>query len=199
MPIKGILIGSAVAASVAGIAFGGTAVSTAFSSNVTGNATVTADKIDLTANGQKSIDLNVYGLEPGSAAPDRTFYLKNNGPKSGALYLTDVTWNPTNNADGSAPDPTKLLITVSDSKLGKTLLDHARVSDLVGGVVKVLAPGVANSGISAIPAGVDDTITVSVSLDGDAGNDWNGATARVGFNLHLQDLGSSQAHGYVQG
>src|SRR4051794_34622116 len=87
MRVKAIIVGAAATAGVAGIAFGGTAVSTAFSADSNASLTAHGAKLNVTT----SKNLNIEGLEPGGTASDTfTVTNENTGSTATDLVLTKV-------------------------------------------------------------------------------------------------------------
>lgn len=179
MRIKALAISAAATAGVAGLAFGGTAVSTSFSSDAHGQVTMSAAKIALGADG--TLNPTLTGLTPGGSEPFTFTMDTSNSTAPGALSLEIPNWNIVSNGTGGAPRASEITVSVTDAKYGFT---WAKTLDTLIGKNTLL--------FGRVPAGINkDDVTVTVSLDKNAGNEWNGASVKVPFTLHLQDTGKS--------
>jgi hypothetical protein len=89
MKLKRIVIASAAAAGIAGVAFGGQAVSTAFTSSSSGHVHANSASI---AHGYQTGDLTLDNAIPGDSGPSTTIGFTNDG--STAVHLVLTITNP---------------------------------------------------------------------------------------------------------
>lgn len=186
MKIKQGVIALIAAGGTAGLLFGGTAVSTAFTSEQNGAATVAADHVGL---GLTNGTFSVSGLLPGQTVTDSKPVMVDPSSSNAAtaLYLLGGTWTINQAGTGGNPNPADLTVNISIPSLGfsksyneSALAGHTRL--LYSGIPKNTGP------LSA---------TVSFTLAQAAGNDWNGAQVTIPYTLHLQDIAGTDANGYV--
>jgi hypothetical protein len=155
-------MGAAIA--VGTIAFGGSTVTTGFTSVATGNSIhAQAGSVVLTVtNG----NIDVTGLFPGDQ-PQKVkpgVNIANNGTING---LVTVKFGQFHAASGN-PDPSKLMFHI-------TGLGDISAQDLAG----------STQTIGVIPAGQSNTYVVTVWLRDSAGNDWNNADVHINYTVTM--------------
>ncbi len=186
MKIKQGLIALVAAGGTAGLLFGGSAVSTAFTSEQSGAATVTADHVGLQLT---SGTFSLAGLLPGQTVTDPNPVTvdpsSSNAPT--AMYLLGGNWSINRAGTSGNPNPADLTLNIDIPSLHFTR--SYTESALMGHVLPLY---------SGIPAGTKAlTVDVSFTLAQAAGNDWNGAEVTVPYTLHLQDIAGTDSGGYV--
>jgi hypothetical protein len=176
MRIKAIIIGAAATAGVAGIAFGGTAVSTAFSADSSASVAATGAKVAMTTLDK---NMTLTDLVPG-VAQTATFTVTNTSTIGSALSLTDVKFVTGNWGSNNQPPTASALKVSAALKIGSQsypIFTNQPLTTLEAGPLS----------LGNLPKGTQSAdVAISVTLDPNAGNNWNGASASLPFTLHLQ-------------
>ena len=173
MYLKRYIAAAAATVGAGALFFGGTAVSTSFSSETTGNLHAAGQAITLSTPGSGA--LSVSDLAPGAKKQAGTFQLQT-GQNGGNLSLSNVDWQVTKKgSNGAGPDPSELTVSIEDH--GQEI--YHNTLDALLHTSTVIRNGV--------PGKVTETLTVFVTLAQGAGNEWNGAVAEAPFTLHLQN------------
>ncbi|HEV7188773.1 MAG TPA: hypothetical protein VGN28_12835 [Blastococcus sp.] len=179
MNAKRYIIAAAATVGTGALFFGGTAVSTSFSSETTGNVHTAGQAITLST--PRSMSLSVSDLVPGVTKQAGSFELKT-GQNGGNLSLSDVNWQViTNGSNGAAPNPAELTVSIVDAARSQTPVFTRTLDQLLHTSTPIM---------NGVPGNVDETLTVLVTLANTASNEWNGAAADAPFTLHLQNAGS---------
>lgn len=184
MNIKHGLVALIAAGGTAGLLFGGSAVSTAFTAQQSGTASVSADTVSLTTSGT----IDVGGLLPGgTTAPSQLTVDPSGSNTATALYLIGGNWSVVHDGSSGSPQPADLTVNVSIPTLNWS--KSFNESSLMGHVIGLY------SGIPAKTRPI--TVDVSFSLAQGAGNDWNGAEVQIPYTLHLQDISGTDNGHYI--
>jgi hypothetical protein len=219
MKNKRSLIALAAAGGTAALVFGGSAVSTAFTSDV--NQPVTASAANVVF-GSGTVNATVSGLVPGgsqtlvvpvvnnSTTPVDLYLYRvcgadNDGPavsgfnftqsaahNFGTCSYSDVTPTNTGNS-GQVPELSDLTVSSPGTGLdGETLPTLVQGSDPTYG---------SNDGQGAtlieknVPVGASQ-LKLTFSLAQGAGNDWNDLSLKIPMFLHMQDNNGTDANGF---
>ena len=180
--IQRLVVAGLLSGGVAAMAFGGSAVSTAFSSDSSGAMGVHAAHV---AGALQGGTFNVSGLEPGGpASPSQTITIKNTGNTTEAVWVTIDSISKTAGTDGNNPDLSKLNMVTS----------HGTVA--LGGLSS--ATGY-HFHLENLSAGKTDNATVGFSLAQDAGNNWNNASVKIAYTVHFQDISGTDKSSFASG
>ena len=169
--IKRTVIACAAAAGIAGLAFGGSAVATQFTS--TSNTQYAEAQGASTGVVVSGGTFKATGLVPGAdPVLESTLDIHNSGV-DGIVTITFGAFTVITPGTGGSPDPSKLLF-----------------SGFAPGPVTLSAFAVAGNTytLGALASGHDVTYPISVALQGGptgAGNDWNGADAYVPYTVTI--------------
>jgi hypothetical protein len=199
MKLRTGLLALVATGGAAALVFGGTAASTAFSQDASGSITANAATVSMTTS---NMTTTLSGLAPGGSA-STTLYVKNTSTTPAAFYLTNVGFTPTK-AGSSGNNPTSNLITVTvtdtvPSGSGTAtypILTDVPLNNLIGQNTLLTPSSLITSGTGTPPNQLQ-TLTVTFTLAQNAGNNWNGAQAKVPFTVHLQDISGTDASGFV--
>lgn len=184
MKIKHALVALVATGGTAGLAFGGSAVSTAFTAQQTVNATVGGASVKLSADSSFAI----ANLVPGGHQ-STSFNVKTSTTTTTDMYVNvGNPYGETAGSNGQPPNMKDLYFQVKDTDgyVNTPTYNWAQLNNHWTQVAQ------------SIPAGTyTDSVTVTVWLAQSAGNDWNGAAGTIPVTLHLQDNSGSDANGYV--
>jgi hypothetical protein len=190
MNVKRSLIALAATGGVAALAFGGTAVSTAFTSDQTGQATAESSFVNGTLSGN-SIDFP--SLLPGATvAASGKPVATNTGNTTEDVFVIVNSISTTNGTDGQAPNLNDA--TISGGYLDSSSGTTSNFSENLGGLA-----GHQNQAIEVgtLAVGQDFAFHPSLTLVQTAGNDWNGATVKITYTVHFQDASDTDKGNYV--
>jgi hypothetical protein len=201
---KAVIPTLAVSGGIAAVLFGGTPVTTAFTSQSQPSASVAGAVVNgSVTNG----DFSIGGLTPGGPALPETISFNNSGTTTEEAYVNLGGFSVTTNGIGGTPQASDLQVTVelpTGNYPGATLAKSLVVSSGTDGDETATLKSTGDSlytfdlssltgasgtwlDVATIAAKSSVTSTVYVGLASSTGNSWNGASVKLPYTVQFQD------------
>lgn len=179
--VKRLAVAAVATGGIAAVAFGGSAVSTAFSSDSAQTATINTATINGDVSGGTFTASN---LVPGGAPQTEAVTLTNTSQVREAAFIVFNSATLTKGGQAANPSTDSLEM---DALSRTVTLDEFKT--LHGFKIGDLDP--------AGGANASKTFNIGIKLAQNAGNDWSGVQAKVTYTIHFQDEGGTDANTYV--